>query len=197
MRHAGFRVRIQDREIELIFARVEVDEKVVDLVEHGGRARVGAVNFIENNDRRKLGLQRLLQHIAGLRQRTFAGVDQQQHAVHHAQGALDFAAEIAVAGRVHDVDARIVKEKRRVLGQNGDSALAFELVRVHHAVDHSFIAAKDAALAEHGIHQRRLAVVHVRDDGDIADRRIADRGILNGGLARVVGHFGTHFRLFS
>jgi hypothetical protein len=30
------------------------------------------------------------------------------------------------------------------------------------------IRAEDAALAEHGVHQRGFAMVHVRDDGDIA-----------------------------
>jgi hypothetical protein len=33
---------------------------------------------------------------------------------------------------------------------------------------HFLVVAKDAALAQHGVHQRCFAVVHVRDDGDIA-----------------------------
>ncbi len=153
----------------MVFARVEVDEQVVDFVEHSGRARVGAVDLVQHDDRRQLRSQGLLQHVARLRQRTFAGVDEQDHAVHHAQGALYFAAKIAVTGRVHDVDERVVKRQRRILGQNCDAALALEVVRVHDAVHDRLIAPEDAALAQHGVDQRGLAVVHVRDDGDVAD----------------------------
>ena len=71
-------------------------------------------------------------------------------------------------GRVHDVDLDVVVEDGRVLGEDGDAALALQLVGVHHALDVGLVGAKGAALVQHGIHQRGLAVVHVRDDGDIA-----------------------------
>ena len=108
VRDAEFRVRVDHRKIELVFGGVEIDEEVVDFVEHSGGARVGPVNFVQHHDRRQLRGQRLLQDVARLRQRTFARVHQNEHAIHHAQRALDFAAEIAVAGRVHDIDFRVV-----------------------------------------------------------------------------------------
>jgi hypothetical protein len=74
-----------------------------------------------------------------------------------------------VAGRIHDVDARAAIEERRILGQDGDASLALEFVRVHDALGDFLIAAKDAALAEHGVDKRGFAVVHVGDDGDIAN----------------------------
>ena len=110
-----------------------------------------------------------MQHVARLRQRTFARVDQNEHAIHHAQSAFDFAAEIAVAGRVDDVDFRVAIGERGVLGENGDAAFALEVVRVHHPLDEFLVGAEDAALAEHGVDQGGLAVVDVGDDGDIAD----------------------------
>ena len=55
------------------------------------------------------------------------------------------------------------------LGEDGDAALAFQFVGIHHAVGHLLVGAEDAALVQHGVHQRGLAVVDVRDDGDIAD----------------------------
>ncbi len=124
MRHAGPRVRIDNREIELIFSGVQVDKKVVDFVQDLFRPRVGAVDLVQHHNWRKLGRESLLQNVAGLRQRAFAGVDEEHHAVHHAQGAFDFAAEIAVAGGVHDVDLGVAVAHRRVLGQDGDAALA-------------------------------------------------------------------------
>ena len=110
-----------------------------------------------------------MQHVARLRQRAFARVHQNDYAIDQPQGTLDLTAEIAVTRRIHDVNFRPAEEKCRVLGQDGDAALAFQLVRIHHALDHRFVGAEDAALFQHGVHQRGLAVVHVRDNGDVAN----------------------------
>jgi hypothetical protein len=74
-----------------------------------------------------------------------------------------------VPRRVHDIDFRAAIGERRILRQDGDAALALQIVRVHHAVDDFLVRAEDSALPQHGVHQRRFAVVHVRDDGDIAN----------------------------
>ena len=166
---ASLGVGVEDGEIELVLLGVEIDEEVVDLVQNFLRARVGAVNLIDDNDRRKLGFESLAQNIAGLRQRAFAGVDQQHDAVDHFEGAFDFAAEVAVAGGVDDVDLHVVIEDGGVFGQDGDAAFALKLVRVHDAIDVMLVGAKRAALLQHGVDQRGLAVVDVRDDGDVAN----------------------------
>ncbi len=84
VRHAGLRVGVEHREIELVFCRIQIDKQVIDFVQHGFRARIGAINLIQHDDRRELSLQRFLQHVARLRQRPFAGIHQQNHAIHHA-----------------------------------------------------------------------------------------------------------------
>ena len=61
-----------------------------------------------------------------------------------------------------------MKKQRRILGKDSDASLAFQIIRIHHALDDGFVGAKNAALPEHGIHQRGFAVVDVGDDGDIA-----------------------------
>ena len=167
---------VEDGEIELILVGVEVDEQVEDLVEHFLRARVGAVDLVDDDDRRELGFERLRQHEARLRQRAFGGVHQQHDAVDHLQGALDFAAEVGVAGGVDDVDLDVVVVERGVLGEDGDAALALEVVRVHDALGDGLVGAEDAALAEHGVDQRGLAVVDVGDDGDVEDGLNGDCG---------------------
>ena len=153
----------------MLFLGVEVNEQVVDLVQHFLRTRIGAVNLVDHQNRRQVGFERLAQHVARLRQRAFAGVHQQHDAVHHLEGAFHFAAEVAVAGRVHDVDLYVVIEDGGVLGQNGDAALALQVVGVHDPLDQMLVGAKRAALPQHGVHQRGLAMVHVGDDGDIAN----------------------------
>jgi hypothetical protein len=87
-------------------------------------------------------------HELGLRHRAFGGVDQQADAVDHRQDALDLAAEIGVAGGVDDVDARALPFDRGRLGQDGDAALAFEVVAVHRAFGHLLVGAEGAGLLE-------------------------------------------------
>ena len=101
-------VGVEDRELELILGGVEVDEEVVDLVQDLGRARVRAVDLVDDHDRRQPRLQRLLEHEAGLGQRAFGGVDQQEHPVDQRQRALDLGAEVGVAGGVDDVDVDVL-----------------------------------------------------------------------------------------
>ena len=81
-----------------------------------------------------LRFERLHQHVAGLRQRAFAGVHQQHDAVDDLERALDFAAEIAVAGGVDDVDLDAVVADAGGLGENGDAALALQVVGIHDAL---------------------------------------------------------------
>ena len=162
-------VGVDDGEVELGVIRVEVDEQVVDLVHDLGDPGVGPVDLVDHEDRRQPELQRLLQHEPGLRQRAFRGVHEQQHAVHHLEGALHFAAEVRVAGRVHDVDLHAVVVQGRVLGHDRDPALALEVDVVHDALLDAFVVAEGAALAEQRVHERGLAVVDVGDDGDVAE----------------------------
>ena len=61
-----------------------------------------------------------------------------------------------------------------VLGQNRDAALALELVAVHGAFGDALVGSERAALVQQRVDQRGLAMVDVRDDGDVAPERICD-----------------------
>jgi len=169
---AGLGAGIDDREVELILRRVEIDEEVVDLVQHFLDARVGPVDLVDDDDRREAALERLAQHEAGLRQRPLRGVHQEHHAVDHRQRPLDLAAEIGVARRVDDVDQDVAVVDRGVLGENRNSALALEIGVVHRALGHALVAAERAALPQQAIDQRGLAMVDVGDDGDITAKGV-------------------------
>src|SRR6266852_2712909 len=175
-------VGVEHGKIELIFFGVEINKEVVNLVQHFLRASVGTVDFIDDHNGRQSGLERFAENVAGLRQRAFAGIHEQHDAVNHFERTLDLAAEIAVAGSVHNVDLDAVVEEGGVLGQNRDSALALEFVGIHDAINMGFVGAEGAALLEHGVNQGGLAVVHVGGNGDVANagsQRIVfpDRGI--------------------
>ena len=95
-------------------------------------------------------------------------VDEEHDAVDHFEGALDFAAEVGVAGRVDDVDRQAAVPERGVLGEDGDAALAFQVVGVHDPLDDVAALAKSAGLLKELVHQGGLAMVDVGDNGDIA-----------------------------
>ena len=61
-----------------------------------------------------------------------------------------------------------------VLGENGDAALALELVAVHRPLGDPLVRAERAALVQQRIDQRGLAVVDVGDDRDVAAQRVGD-----------------------
>ena len=165
---AGPRRGVDDRELDLVLGRVQVQEQLVAGVDDLGDPRVRAVHLVDDDDHRQLGLERLAQHEPGLRQRSLAGIHQQDHAVDHGQAALDLAAEVGVPGRVDDVDGHAAVPDRGVLGQDRDALLPLQVAGVHDPIGHLRADPEGARLPEHGVDQRRLAVVDVRHDRDVA-----------------------------
>ena len=163
------RARVDDREIELLVVRLQLDEKIENHVEHLVRARVFAIDFVDDNDWFDLVFERLFENETRLRLRPIVRVDDEENAVDHFHDALDFAAEVGVAGGIDDVDAVAVPMESGVLGANGDAFLALEIHRVHHPLLDFLVGAEGARLAEQLVDERRLSVIDVGDDGDVAD----------------------------
>ncbi len=147
---------------------IERGEQVENLVHDLGMPLFRLVDLVDADDRTQADLEGLRHNELGLRHRTFGGVHQNDGAVHHVQDALHLAAEVRVAGRVHDVDADVVPDDRSGLGQDGDAALAFLVVRIHHAFGGLLVLAEQAGLFQQAVDERGLAVVDMGDDGDVA-----------------------------
>ena len=95
-------------------------------------------------------------------------IHQKDNAIDHLEHALHLAAEVGVAGGVNDVDLGVLVVDGGVLGQNGNTALLFQVARVHHAGGGILILAVNAALLEQSVHQSSLTVVNVGDDGYVS-----------------------------
>src|SRR5438309_4349630 len=160
---------VDDRKIELLIARFQFDEEIEDQVECFARFRVLSVDLVNDDDGLETILQRLAQNESGLRLRTVVGVYHEQNAIDHLHDPFDFATDIGVTGRVYDVDTITVPLKRRVLRPNGNALLALEIHRVHHPLLDFLIRAKSSGLAQELIDQGSLAVVYMRNDGDVTD----------------------------
>jgi len=159
---------VDHREIELVFVRAQLVHEVERLVHDPVGARRIAIHLVHDDDRLQPLREGLARDEARLGHRTFDRVDEQQHAVHHRKHALDLAAEVRVAGRVDDVDVHAAIVHRRVLREDGDAALALEVVGIHHALDHVLVGGEGAGLLQELVDERGLAVVDVRDDRDVA-----------------------------
>ena len=85
--------------------RFEVDEQIEHLVQYVRRARVGAVDLVDDDDDGEPQLEALPEHEARLGQGPFGRVHEQERAVGHEQRALDLTAEIGVARGIDDVDS--------------------------------------------------------------------------------------------
>ena len=164
---------IDDGEVQLLIGGAEMGEQIKRAVDDILDLGVGAVHLVDDDDGLVPQAQRLAQHEGGLRHGAFLGVDQQEDAVHHAEGALDFPAEIGVARRVHDVDLDPVVDDAGVLGPDGDAALALLVHRVHDAFAHACDVAVHVGLFQDRVDEGRLPVVHMGDDGDISKIRAA------------------------
>ena len=127
------------------------------------------VHLVDHHDGVQVHVQCLLKHKTRLGHRPLKGIDQQQHTVGHIEHALYFSSEIGVPGGVDDVDLGILVTYRNVLGKDRDPAFAFDLVVVQDEFSGLLVVAEQFAGIQKFVHQRRFPVVHVRDDGDIAN----------------------------
>ena len=189
---AGAGVGVDDGKLDLAVRRAEVHEELVDVVHDDRGPRVGAVDLVDGHDHRQVLSHGLGEDVAGLGQRAFRGVHEQQDRVDHEQAALDLTPEVGMAGGVHDVEADALVGDAGLLGEDGDAALALEVHGVHDAVHDHLVDAEGAGLAEHGIHQGGLAVIDMRHDGDVA--HVCPGGLVEHGGGRSGVHGKTDCR---
>ncbi|MNL09801.1 hypothetical protein D3C87_1305750 [compost metagenome] len=74
-----------------------------------------------------------------------------------------------MARSVHDIDVRAVVFDSTVLREDRDPAFLFQVVRVHHALNHLLVFAEGTCLAQELVDQGGLAMIDVGDDGDVTD----------------------------
>ena len=160
--------RINNREIELLVGRAEPIEQVECLVDYPVGASAFAIDFVDDHDWHEPLRKRFLRDEAGLGHRAFDGVDEEEDAVDHREHAFHFATKIRVSRRVHNVDAIILPVDGRVLRQDSNASLAFEIAGVHDSIGYVSTRAQGARLLQHPVDQGRFAMVNMSDDRNIA-----------------------------
>jgi hypothetical protein len=178
---------VDHREIELAIAGAELVEQFEGLVDDPVGARARTVDLVHHDDGIEAERQRLARDEARLRHRAFDRVDHQQHRVDHREDAFHFAAKVGVPGGVDNIDARAAVLDGAVLREDRDATFLFDVVRVHHPLGDFLVRGESAGLAQQAVHQGGLAMVDVRNDGDVSNRAICHG---TQGLARGMGSAG-------
>ncbi len=185
---AGAAGGIHVREVQLVIVGIQRRKQVETFVQCAIRLGIGFVDLVQHHDRAQPQGQRLGGDEFGLRHRAFRGVDQQHHAIDHRQDPLYLATEIGVAGGVDDIDAGAFPFHRGGLGEDGNAALAFQVIAVHGPFGHGLVLAERAGLFQKLIHQRCFAVVNVSDDRNVA--KVHGVYLNQGGLAQAIRRDG-------
>ena len=163
-------------------------EHLLDL----GRVPVGVgggqVDLVEGGHDLEVVLEGQVAVGQGLGLDALRRVDEQDHALARGQRARHLVAEVDVAGRVDQVDDVVAVVEPHRLELDGDAPLALEVHRVEVLGAH--LAGVDrAGQLEHAVGERRLAVVDVGDDRDVADAIEGHRGSHASVAARPCGPF--------
>ena len=155
-------------------------EQVGDLLGDALGLGAGQVELVEHRDELEAVLDREVRVRDGLRLDALRRVDDEQRALARGERAADLVREVDVAGRVDEVQlvglavARLVQDAHG-LRLDRDPALALEVHRVEHLRAHR--ARVDGLRhLEDAIGQRRLAVVDVGDDREVADVCLVSHG---------------------
>src|SRR5581483_7164192 len=159
---------VEHRIRELLRIVRQLEEEIGDLLNDLGGTGILAVDLIDDHQRAQAELERQPKDEARLWQRPFGSVDEQQAAVGHREGALDLAAEVGVARRIDQIDLYLARLDGGILGEDGDPALALQLIGVHDQLAGGGGIAENLALLEQVVDERGLAVIDVRDHRDIA-----------------------------
>lgn len=166
---AIFRRGIYHREIENLVGGIELGEQIEDLIDHPAAAGGRLVDFVDDNDDRKVILQGFFQNKVGLRHRSFLGIDKEQGTISHAQDALYLPAKIGVAGGINDIDPIILVLIRAVLGSDGNAALPFQIHGVHHSFGDFLVVAEHTGLFEKLVHQGCFTMINVGNNRHVTN----------------------------
>ena len=167
---------------------VEADD-LLDLLPDPLGLGGGQVDLVDHRHDLVVVLDRLVDVGERLRLDALRGVDHQQRAFAGGEAAADLVGEVDVAGRVHQVElvglaVRGLPLEAHGLRLDGDPALLLDVHVVEHLACGHLALGQAAGGLDQPVGERRLAVVDVRDDREIADfadvchlQRAASRGL--------------------
>ncbi len=157
---------------------VEPDH-VLDLLLDGFRLGRRQVDFVEHRHDLVAGVDGVIDVGERLRLDALARVHHQERALDGGERAVDLIGKVDVTGGVDQIEDVVLAVARPViephgLRLDGDAALALDIHGIEHLLLH-LAQLQPAGELDQPVGERRLAVVDMRDDGEIADILDRDR----------------------
>ena len=143
-------------------------EHLLDLLRVAVRLGRGQVDLVQRRDDLEVVLEGEIAVGERLRLDALGGVDEEHDALAGGEAAAHLVAEVDVARRVDQVEDVVAPVDPHVLGLDRDAALALDVHRVEVLLAHVPGVDRVGEL-EDAVRERRLAVVDVADDGEVAD----------------------------
>ena len=143
-------------------------EQLGELYRNAVRVGLREVDLVDDGDDLEVVLDREVRVRQRLRLDALRGVDDEQRSLARLERARDLVGEVHVPGCVDEVELVALPAHANGLRLDRDSALALEVHRVEHLRAH--VATRHGVRElEDAVRERRLAVVDVRDDREVAD----------------------------
>ena len=158
---------IKHWKIKLFIACAKTGEQVKNFIQSPIRLGVGLIDLVQNHHWLEAQRQGFRGHEFCLRHRAFGSIDQQNHAIDHRENPLNFAAEVRVTRRIHDIDTRAFILDGGTFREDRYTPLSLQVVGIHRSFSNSLIGAKRPGLLQQLINECRFSVVNVGDDRDI------------------------------
>ena len=133
----------------------------------------GKVDLVDDGDDLQSAVRRQVEVGEGLGLDPLGRVHDQHRALAGGQRARDLVGEVHVPRRIDEVERVLLAVSRGVQEADGmrldrDAALFLQVHRVEHLA-HRFLGVHGAGEGEQSVGQRGLAVVDVRDNGEVSD----------------------------
>ena len=143
-------------------------DQLCDLVRRAVGIRLREVDLVHDRRDLEVVLDREVRIRERLRLDALRGVDDEQRSLARLERARDLVREVDVTGGVDQVQLVPLPGHAHGLRLDRDPALALEVHRVEHLLAHLALGDGVGQL-EDAVGERRLAVVDVRDDREVAD----------------------------
>ena len=154
---------------KLLLVSIQINKEFQYFIDDFLRSCFRTVDFIDAHDNRQFQFQSLAQYELGLWHGTFKCIYYQNYTIYHLENTLYLAAEVGMSRCVDDIDLGIFIIYGGVLGEDGNTTFAFDVVGVHDTFRNFLILTEYTTLLQQFIHKCRLAMIDMGNDRDIAD----------------------------
>ena len=156
---------IQERTVKLLIRSTKVHQKLKYLIYNLIRSCFRTVYFVNADDYVQIQLKSFFQNEFGLRHGTFESINQKDNAVYHFQYTLNLAAEVSMSWGIDNVDLCVFVMNCCVLGENCDTTLSLNVIRVHDTFLNLLVGTENTALLQQLVYQCGFTMVNVGNDG--------------------------------